>query len=58
MTYYDHEVNRLGTLSADLKLQNGHGQTKWMTVTPAQIEAIRAILNQDAPIIKIKEVTE
>jgi hypothetical protein len=56
MTYYDHEVNRLGTLPAYLKLQNEHGQTRWMTVTPAQIEAIRAILNQDAPIIKIKEV--
>ena len=47
MTYYDHEVNRLGTLPADLKLQNEHGQTRWMTVTPAQIEAILEILNKD-----------
>ena len=46
MTYYDHEFNKLGTLSAHLKLQNEHGQTRWMTVTPAQIEAILEILNQ------------
>ena len=47
MTYYDHEVNRLGTLPAELKLQNEHGQTRWMTVTPAQIEAILEILNKN-----------
>jgi hypothetical protein len=46
MTYYDYEVNRLGTLPADLKLQNEHGETRWITVTPAQIEAILEILNQ------------
>ena len=46
MTYYDYEINRLGTLSADLKLQNEHGQTRWITVTPAQIEAILEILNK------------
>lgn len=46
MTYYDYEINRLGTLSADLKLHNEHGQTRWMTVTPAQIAAILEILNK------------
>ena len=45
-TYYDKEINQLGDLSATLKLQNEHGQTRWMTVSPEQIEAILAILNQ------------
>lgn len=46
MAYYEYEINRLGTLPADLKLQNEHGQTRWMSVSPAQIEAILEILNQ------------
>jgi hypothetical protein len=45
-TYYDKEFAHLGDLPATLKLQNEQGQTRWMTVTPEQIEAILAILNQ------------
>jgi hypothetical protein len=45
-SYYDKEFQQLGELSATLKLQNEHGQTRWMTVSPEQIEAILAILNQ------------
>jgi len=30
-----------------MKLQNEHGQTRWMTVTPEQIAAILAILNKE-----------
>ena len=44
-TYYDKEFKHLGTLSASMKLQNEHGQTRWITVTPDEIEAILAILN-------------
>jgi hypothetical protein len=46
MTYYDKEFQQLSTLAATLKLQNEHGQTRWMTVSPAQIEAILEILNK------------
>lgn len=46
MTYYDHEFNKLGTLSADLKLISEHGETRWITVSPAEIEAILEILNR------------
>lgn len=46
MTYYDKEFSQIGTLSATMKLQNEHGQTRWITVTPEQIEAILAILNK------------
>ena len=45
-TYYDKEFQQLGDLSATLKLQNEQGQTRWMTVSPEQIEAILLILNQ------------
>lgn len=45
-TYYDKEFKQLGDLSATLKLQNEQGQTRWMTVSPEQIEAILSILNQ------------
>ena len=44
-TYYDKEFQQLGTLSASMKLQNEQGQTRWITVTPDEIEAILAILN-------------
>lgn len=44
-TYYDYEVKRLGGSAADLKLQNEQGETRWMTVTPEQIQAILEILN-------------
>ena len=47
MTYYDHEIKRLGDLPASLKLQNEQGQTRWMTVSPEQIKAILEILNKD-----------
>lgn len=46
MTYYDKEFSHLGTLAATMKLQNEHGETRWMTVTPEQIEAILAVLNE------------
>jgi hypothetical protein len=48
MSYYQYEINRLGDApkSADLKLQNEHGETRWMNVSPEQIEAILAILKQ------------
>lgn len=45
-TYYDKEFQQLGDLSATLKLQNEQGQTRWITVSPEQIEAILSILNQ------------
>ena len=44
-TYYDKELAHLGNLSATLKLQNEQGATRWMTVTPEQIQAILEILN-------------
>ena len=46
MTYYDKEFAQLGTLAATMKLQNEQGQTRWITATPEQIEAILAILNK------------
>lgn len=44
-TYYDKELSRLGNLSATLKLQNEQGETRWMTVSPEQIQAILEVLN-------------
>jgi hypothetical protein len=47
MSYYETQIKRLGVdVPADLKLQNQYGETKWMTVSPEQIEAILSILNQ------------
>ena len=46
MTYYDKEIGQLAAAHADLKLTNGHGQTRWLTVTPEQIKAILEILNK------------
>jgi hypothetical protein len=46
MTYYDKEINTLGDIAATLKLQNEQGQTRWMTVTPEQIQDILRILNK------------
>jgi hypothetical protein len=46
MTYYDKELSNLGNIAATLKLQNEQGQTRWMTVTPEQIQQILAILNK------------
>jgi hypothetical protein len=47
MTYYDKELSNLGDIPAALKLQNEQGQTRWMTVTPKQIQQILEILNKD-----------
>ena len=46
MTYYDKELSKLGNIPADLKLQNEQGQTRWMTVTPEQIQQILEIMNK------------
>lgn len=46
MTYYDKEFQQLGTLPATMKLTNEHGQTRWITVSPAEIEAILEVLNR------------
>ena len=48
MTYYDHEIARVGNIPAALKLQNEQGQTRWMTIKPEQIKAILQILNEEA----------
>lgn len=45
-TYYDKEFSHLGDETAAMKLQNEHGDTRWMNVTPEQISAILEILNQ------------
>lgn len=45
-TYYDKEFTQLGTLPATMKLQNEHGETRWITVSPSEIEAILTILNE------------
>jgi len=47
MTYYDKEIQKLGNSQADLKLIGYFGETRWMTVTPEQIQAILEILNKD-----------
>ena len=46
MTYYDNEFKQLGTLPATMKLTNENGETRWITVSPAEIEAILKVLNQ------------
>lgn len=46
MTYYDHEFKKIGTLPATMKLTNEHGETRWITVSPAEIEAILEVLNR------------
>lgn len=46
MTYYDHEFNKLGTVpGAALQIVSEQGKTKWMLVSPDEIEAILEILN-------------
>jgi hypothetical protein len=45
-TYYDKELSNLGNIAATLKLHNEQGQTRWMTVTPEQIQQILEILNK------------
>lgn len=45
-TYYDKEFSHLGGETATMKLQNEHGATRWMNVTPEQIKAILEILNK------------
>lgn len=46
MTYYDKEVQKLGERQADIQMRSIEGQTRWMTVTPEQIQAILEILNK------------
>lgn len=46
MTYYDKEIQKLGERQADIQLRSIDGQTRWMTVTPEQVQAILAILNK------------
>ena len=46
-TYYDKELSNLGNIAATLKLQNEQGQTRWITVTPEQIQQILAVLNKN-----------
>lgn len=47
MTYYDKEFNKLGTVpGAALQIVSEQGKTKWMLVSPDEIEAILEILNQ------------
>ena len=46
-TYYDKEFSHLGDKQpANMKISNEYGQTRWLAVTPSQIEAILAILNE------------
>lgn len=53
-TYYDKEFSQLEalplsfqqTVQTCMKLQNEHGATRWMNVTPEQISAILEILNK------------
>ncbi len=45
-TYYDKEFSHLEGKTATMKLQNEHGATRWMNVTPEQIKAILEILNK------------
>lgn len=45
-TYYDKEFSHLEGETSCMKLQNEHGATRWMNVTPEQISAILEILNQ------------
>ena len=45
-TYYDKEFSHLEGENATMKLQNEHGATRWLTVTPEQISAILELLNQ------------
>lgn len=47
MTYYDKEIQKLGERQADIQLRSIDGQTRWMTVTPEQIQAILEILNKN-----------
>jgi hypothetical protein len=46
MTYHDKEFSHLGGETATMKLQNEHGATRWLTVSPEQIKAILEILNK------------
>lgn len=45
MTYYDKEITKLNNRQADLKLVSVDGQTRWLTVSPEQVQAILEILN-------------
>ena len=45
MTYYDKEVQKLGNRQADIQMRSIDGQTRWLTVSPEQVQAILEILN-------------
>ena len=47
MTYYEKEFSNLGDLPANMQITNELGQTRWLAVTPEQIEAILKILNKE-----------
>lgn len=45
-TYYEKEFSHLGdNQPANMQIRNEYGQTRWLAVTPVQIEAILKILN-------------
>lgn len=59
MTYYDHEFAKLRQINiggnksylncsqhASIKLQNENGETRWLSITPKEVEKILATLNQ------------
>lgn len=47
MTYYDKEFQQLGEgNAANMKITNEYGETRWMNVTPEQIQEILQILNK------------
>ena len=48
--YYENQINRIRRIArehADIKLQNDQGETHWIRITPAQIDAILEILKQN-----------
>jgi hypothetical protein len=48
MTYYDKEFKKLNNSDhADIKLIGNFGSTKWLTITPEQVQAILEILNKN-----------
>lgn len=48
MTYYDKEFSKLGDSQTDIKLESFNGATRWMTITPEQVQAILEILNKES----------
>jgi hypothetical protein len=47
MTYYDKEFQKLNNSdNSILKIIGRHGETRWLTVTPDEIEQILQVLNK------------